>query len=93
MRFLVDFNIVEQHIVEFDVTNQNLRVEFDSVQTVSTPVEIEAYSGPYNVTPKTEPQTLKTADKRMTDDVSIKAIPYYEMDNQKGTTVFIGREV
>lgn len=51
------------------------------------------YTGPYTVTPKVEAQTLETAQKLMTDDVSVKAIPYYEMDNKEGTTVFIGSEV
>lgn len=52
------------------------------------------YEGDYVVTPKPDiAQTLPTKDKLMTDDVQVKAIPYYEMDNKVGTTVFIGNEV
>lgn len=51
------------------------------------------YAGPYDVTPKIELQTLETKDKLMADDVTVKSIPYFEMDNNKGTTVFIGNEV
>lgn len=51
------------------------------------------YDGAYTVTPKIEPQTLGTKDKLMADDVTVKSIPYFEMDNNNGTTVFIGNEV
>lgn len=49
------------------------------------------YYGEYTVTPKMQMQTMETADKYMTDDVTILAIPYYSVDNQKnGQTVIIG---
>lgn len=54
------------------------------------PVGYENYIGPYKVTPKIEPQSLKTADKYMTQDVTINSIPFYEVSNQKGITIIIG---
>ena len=49
------------------------------------------YYGEYTVTPKVQMQTMETADKYMTDNVTILAIPYYSVDNQKnGQTVIIG---
>ena len=52
------------------------------------------YTGPYTVTPKVEAQTLETARKIMTDDVNIKAIPFFETSNNAGgETVYIAMEV
>lgn len=48
------------------------------------------YDGAYTITPKTVPQTLETKKKRMTGDLLVLAIPYYETSNQNGTTVIIG---
>lgn len=51
----------------------------------------EYYCGECEVTPKVEPQKLETKDKVMTDDVTVKAIPYYEVSNpQGGVTIIIG---
>lgn len=50
--------------------------------------EHEKYSGPYEVTPKAESQTLKTKSKLMGDDVTIKSIPTYEVSNESGGTTF-----
>ena len=48
------------------------------------------YGGSYEVTPKTVAQTLETKDKKMKDNVSVLAIPYFEVSNTDGTTVIIG---
>ena len=56
--------------------------------------DLPRYDGSYSVTPLTEAQTLKTAEKYMEDDVKVKAIPVYEVSNTAGgTTVYIGTEV
>lgn len=49
------------------------------------------YTGEYEVTPKIEAQELKTANRHMKQDVTIHAIPYYEVDNEhNGQTIVIG---
>lgn len=58
--------------------------------SLSMPVGYEDYTGPYAVTPKVEPQSLSTADKHLSHDVTIDPIPYYEVSNQNGKTVIIG---
>lgn len=51
------------------------------------------YPGPYNVVPRKVEQTLNTADKLLTDDISVDAINYSEVDNLSGgKTVNIGYE-
>ncbi len=42
------------------------------------------YSGVYEVTPKTVPQTLFTNDRTMAGDVLVLDIPYHEVDNPSG---------
>ena len=53
---------------------------------------IPAYEGDYVVTPKPlEEQILETKDFRMTDDVTVKEIPYAEVTNPVGgKTAIIG---
>ena len=52
---------------------------------------MERYPGPYDVTPTVDGQTLPTAKRRMTDDLSINPIPYAAVSNPAGgRTVTIG---
>lgn len=54
-------------------------------------VNIEEYEGAYEVTPSVKAQTLKTAEKKMKQDVLVKEIPYAEVSNAaSGKTVTIG---
>ena len=54
----------------------------------------EPYEGEYTVVPEFATQVLPTANKRMQDDVTVHAIPYYEVTNPTGgTPVYIGMEV
>jgi hypothetical protein len=49
------------------------------------------YKGDYTVIPDVEAQTLETKQKLMTDNVTIKEIPYYDTSNLAGgITVYIG---
>ena len=54
----------------------------------------EPYEGPYDVTPKVTAQILQTAQKLMLEDVSIRAIPYFDVSNPAGgNTIYIAKEV
>lgn len=51
----------------------------------------DVYTGDYEVTPQTVGQELFTKQKFMADDVTVHAIPYYEVGNNSGgSTVYIG---
>lgn len=53
----------------------------------------EEYTGEYSVTPSRNEQTLETANKVMTDNVVVVAIPYSEVSNLVGgTTYYIAKE-
>ena len=53
--------------------------------------EIEVYSGDYEVIPKKDvDQVLETSGKKMTDDVTVFAIPYWKTSNESGLTAYIG---
>ena len=74
--------------------SQKIDTEFSEFQEISVIDEIEAYDGPYVVTPAIDSQVLSTAQKRMTDNMTVKAIPYFQTSNpQMGETVYIGSEV
>lgn len=54
----------------------------------------DPYEGPYDVTPKVTAQTLPTAKKFMQEDVSVRAIPYFDVSNPAGgNTIYIAKEV
>lgn len=49
------------------------------------------YYGEYDVTPKAYEQLFETKGLKMTDDVIVREIPYYETTNESGGyTVIIG---
>lgn len=69
-----------------------------TMQTVSGSVEIAGsvttrYTGSYEIVPQVAAQTLDTANKVMTDDLTVTAIPYYQTSNVSGDTVYIASEV
>ena len=59
--------------------------------SVAMPMAVPEYDGPYEVTPQVEGQTLPTKNRRLTEDVTVRGIPYSESANTAGgITVTIG---
>lgn len=59
--------------------------------TLSVPEDYVDYIGSYDVIPKVTEQIVNTHDRHMTDDLTVKAIPYAEVTNQaNGMTATIG---
>ena len=51
------------------------------------------YKGEYEVTPTFQEQSLATADKVLKEDVTVKAIPRYDVTNTSGgVTVYIATQ-
>jgi hypothetical protein len=88
-----------------DCTIAESRQQFDCVvteltQTVSVGIDTAIvttgtppYVGDYIVIPQTNEQILPTNGLRMTDDVTVTEIPYYETSNESGITVFIANNL
>lgn len=73
-----------------DIDGETLSIETGE-QIAREYVDAEVYDGEYTVVPATESQTLATQNKRMTADVLVEEIPYYETTNPSGGyTVIIG---
>ena len=54
----------------------------------------DPYTGAYDVTPQVEAQSLPTQNKLLFEDITVRAIPIYEVENESGgNTVFIASEV
>lgn len=66
---------------------------------VGGPIEIvdadfPQYDGDYSLTPRVEAWTVETAGKLMRDDLTVEAIPYFDVSNQSGgSTVYIGGSI
>lgn len=55
---------------------------------------VATYDGDYIIIPKAEEeQVMATNGLMMTDDVTIREVPYFETSNLTGTTVYIASEV
>ena len=79
---------------DFTQSNVSLDTEFANFQLATVREDVEPYMGEYKITPKVDAQTIPTAQKYMTDNVHVKAIPYFETsNNMDGYTVYIGSEV
>ena len=65
---------------------------FGEVQSVN--IGAEVYKGDYAVTPKVDKQIMPTKGKVLIDDVTINAIPFFDVSNNSGgSTVYIAKEI
>lgn len=72
-----------------NVVSQEVGVTQDIV-IVPMYEDVPLYEGVYDVTPTVSEQTLPTARKYLSEDVTIKEIPYFEVSNDSGGgTVYI----
>ena len=95
MVFTVRFNQSSVRLdAKLQTDSKRLNAEFAGFQKISEIKDAEPYTGDYEVTPKVEAQTMHTAQKLMAQDVTIKAIPIYNVTNHSGgSTVYIAKEV
>ena len=55
---------------------------------------VEAYEGDYTIVPRVDEQSIPTAEKYMKNDLTVSAIPFFNVSNTSGgSTVYIGNEV
>lgn len=71
------------------ILNGKLRPTMQLKGIVSIPGGYEHYFGEYEITPKIEEQRYLTKDKVMSEDITVKSIPTYEVTNLQGGTTFI----
>lgn len=55
--------------------------------------ETDDYDGQYIITPSSNSQILETGNKRLLENIEIKAIPYYDVTNEYGRTIYIGGDL
>ncbi len=81
---------IKTSFVESDIS---ISTEFSDVIEVVTS-DVPYYEGDYTVIPLAEEEKiLETKNKLMSDDVTVKKVPIYSVDNEHGQTVSIGVEV
>lgn len=80
--------------VELLVEDDSVTLELDAINNIPTNV-YEKYEGDYVVIPQRGQGTvLETAEKLMSDNVTVKEIPYFVTSNLAGgKTCYIGKEV
>lgn len=84
--------IVELPKVNGKVEKQNALSGTVGAKTIN--IGGKPYDGDYVVTPRVSEQKLETKGAIMNDDVTVKAIPFFNVGNQSGgRTAYIGSEV
>lgn len=82
---------------QFEEAHNTFDVNLGEIQVIRHTeiiTDLPFYEGNYDVTPKVDAQTLKTAKTIMLEDVTIRSIPYFETSNMSGgNTVYIGTEI
>lgn len=70
----------------------NLKVDIGDVKFV-TQIS-QTYEGDYRVTPKANEEiVLQTKDKLMRENVTVEKVPFFDVSNDFGTTIYIASEV
>ena len=94
MKLHIQFQKTDKRLnVNFSEMEQTLHIEFGEFFRVFD--DIPQYDGEYQLTPSAKSeQTLETAQKFLTKDVTVIRIPYYDVGNAAGgRTVYIANEV
>ena len=93
---LSDSDVITAQMNGQEILHGNLAPEEGLTVAITIPdvAHEMPYTGDYTVTPLAHEQTvLKTKGRAMTDDVTVLKVPYYEVGNQSGDTVYIASEV
>ena len=94
MHLKVRFRPPDEFKVRFEPSDQSIPVVFKQFQQVTTKPDVELYEGVYDITPKVEAQILPTANRFLSEDVTVKKIPFFNVGNSAGgSTVYIANEV
>lgn len=81
-------------IIHIRVTEKAGTVEVRLADRIVYVGDREAYDGEYEVTPKVVSQSLPTEEKYLKKDITVNAIPFFEVSNASGgNTIYIGNEV
>lgn len=72
--------------------SENIKLKLKIAENIREVSDIKAFTGQYEVVPKPDEATvLETANKKMTDNVTVTPIPYSEVSNEfGGNTITIG---
>ncbi len=76
--------------LEFEEISREFCFEFGEVTIIHG--DYNPYEGPYEVNPKRRDQILPTKNKTMTDNVTVKEVPWIEVSNPEGTTYIIASD-
>lgn len=79
-------------MIRFKILDSTINMRVSDAEVVYSSAG-DPYTGSYTITPKVNEQTMATRNKLMQDNITIKAIPFYETDNSLGTTIYIGSEL
>ena len=85
--FETKFSSANQNFgTEFEAVNESFFTEFGNLVNIGQ--SFPKYVGEYTVTPSREIKVLETANKVLTENVTVVAIPYSEVSNLAGGKTF-----
>lgn len=74
--------------VRFHENDQSFSPKFGGTVVVKVHENAEYYDGEYEITPTVDGQTVPVAQKMMREDLTVKAIPIYNVSNTAGGSTF-----
>lgn len=79
--------------IPFSLETDSILIPLGLQTAIELHADVEYYEGSYEVIPKAfESSVLQTRDKYLTDDVTVTKVPYFEVSNESGKTVYIANE-
>lgn len=78
--------------IDIDITQESVPIDI-TIDEGTGGGKLPYYEGAYEVTPRKVEQILATKDKSMSDNVTVEAIHYAEVENPSGgKTIIVGFE-
>lgn len=79
----ITISLQEEIPIIISLQEEVVEADFGEVSVIHS-CDLPIYDGDYIVTPKAEEQELETANKILTDNVTVLEIPYTEVSNISG---------
>lgn len=86
-----EFKELEIEVIE-EIKEQEIEIQQENI--VVEVLNADKYKGEYVISPKAyQEQELDTKNKLLEKNLIVKEVPFFEVSNLEGTTVYIGSEV
>ena len=88
---IIDIEIENEETIEL-VSEEETVLDIQEEKIIVEVKDSDKYKGEYEFTPLAhQKQIVETKNKVLAEDITIFEVPYFEVSNKEGTTVYIAR--